>query len=117
MQQGRNAFYYFIEASIHAIRNDLTYAIQSLHTGLQMEPTNLHCRFTHGVLMFKLGLMNQAEFDFEVCSRLYPKEPLCHYNFALTLLQRNRKELAIQIIDQILEKNVKKGLSRQYCEL
>ena len=62
--------------------------------------------------MFKLGLMNQAEFDFEICSKVHPKEPLCFFNYALTLLQRDRKERALEVIEQILEKNVKSGLTR-----
>lgn len=117
MSNGRSAQFYYIEACIHALRNDLTFAIQSLHTGLRLEPTNLHCRFTHGVLMFKLGLLSQAEFDFEVCTRLHPRERLCFFNYALTLLQRNRKEHALEVIEEILEKNVRSGLTRAEYEL
>lgn len=67
--------------------------------------------------MFKLGLMNQAEFDFEVCSRVHPKERLCFFNYALTLLQRDRKERALEVIEQILDKNVKSGQTREEYEL
>ena len=67
--------------------------------------------------MFKLGLLSQAEFDFEICTKLYANEPLCAYNYALTLLQRNRKEHAIEVLNPILEKNVKNSMSPAYCSI
>jgi predicted Zn-dependent protease len=45
------------------------------------------CRFTHGVIMFKIGLITQARTDFELIYKLYPKEYLIKYNYALTLFQ------------------------------
>lgn len=67
--------------------------------------------------MFKLGLLCQAEFDFEMCTTLHSNEPLCSFNYALILLQRNRKEHAIKVLEPILEKNVKNNMSQDYCEL
>ena len=37
---------------------DLVNAIEELHKGLTISPNNLNCRFTHGVIMFKLGLFS-----------------------------------------------------------
>ena len=62
-------------------------AIQSLQKGLNINQTHMLCRFTHGVIMFKIGLISQAKVDFEMILHKYPKELLIKYNYALTLFQ------------------------------
>ena len=46
------------------MNNELTHAIESLEKGLAIKPTHLPCRFNHGVLMFKLGMLYHAKYDF-----------------------------------------------------
>jgi len=58
--QGKTPDFYFMEATKLSLSNNLTQAIESLHKGLSINPIHLYCRFTHGVLMFKLGLISQA---------------------------------------------------------
>jgi hypothetical protein len=55
--QGKNSDFYFVEASKLSLRGDLTSAIEMLKKGLELKPTHLICRFNHGVVMFKLGLI------------------------------------------------------------
>ena len=100
--QGKTPDFYFIQASKHSLRNNLTMAIESLHKGLLLNPRHLMCRFTHGVLMFKLGLLTQAHDDFHYAYHLYPKELSLHYNMALTLLQLGKYAEAIEILDGMI---------------
>lgn len=100
---------YFIQACKHGYRNDLTLAIQSLHKGLAINQDHLLCRFTHGVLMFKLGLFTQAFYDFERMIELYPDELITHYNYALTCLQLNELGEAILALDYGI-------LNKGFCE-
>lgn len=62
--QGKTAEFYFIQAMKHLMRNALTTAIEELNKGLVLTPDHLLCRFNHGVIMFKLGLIRQAKYDF-----------------------------------------------------
>jgi len=80
----------------------LAFAIQSLHKGLAINKDHLLCLFTHGVLMFKLGLLTQAYLDFLRIVELYPEEPMGHYNYALTCLQLNEIEEAYSAVDDAL---------------
>jgi len=54
---GKTAEYYFITAMKYCERNFLPQAIEEFRKGLCIQPTHLPCRFNHGVLMFKLGLV------------------------------------------------------------
>jgi hypothetical protein len=58
--KGMNSDYYFIEASKKSIRGELTSAIELLNRGLNLDPTHFLCRFNHGVLLFKFGLICEA---------------------------------------------------------
>ena len=64
---------------------DLTNAIELLKRGLLIKPNHFLCRFNHGVLMFKMGLIKEASADFEM---LIPgsKEPWVYFNFATCLI-------------------------------
>ena len=97
--QGKTPDYYFIEASKHGVANNLTLAIESLHKGLAINRNHLYCRFTHGVLMFKLGLLSQAKFDFELIADAYPKEKILKFNHALTLLQLGKYGEALKVLE------------------
>jgi hypothetical protein len=84
--QGKTPDFYFIQASKQSFQNNLTLAVESLYRGLAINPKHMLCRFTHGVIMFKLGLMSQARDDFKMLLPLYPKEFYISYNYALTCL-------------------------------
>jgi hypothetical protein len=58
--KGMNSDYYFIEAGKKSIRGELTSAIELLNRGLNLDPTHYLCRFNHGVLLFKFGLICEA---------------------------------------------------------
>ena len=51
--------------------------------GLDLKPQHFLCRFNHGVLLFKLGLVLEAKEDFLLLSEWNPKEALVFYNLAL----------------------------------
>ena len=63
--QGKTPDYYFIEAAKKSLSGDLTNAIELLKRGLLQKPKHFLCRFNHGVLMFKMGLIKEACADFE----------------------------------------------------
>jgi tetratricopeptide (TPR) repeat protein len=63
--QQRNADFYFVEAGKLAMNNDLTKALEYLKRGLELKPDHYLCRFNHGVLLFKLGLLIEATNDFK----------------------------------------------------
>ena len=57
LTQGKNSDYYFIEGAKLSLKGDLPKAIEQLKKGLELKPNHLLCRFNHGVLLFKLGLL------------------------------------------------------------
>ncbi len=59
-----NSDHYFIEAGKKAMRGELTSAIDFLKRGLAITPNHYLCRFNHGVLLFKFGLIVEASSDF-----------------------------------------------------
>ena len=36
--------------------------------------------------MLKIGLLNQARYDFKIVSDLYPTEYFSHFNYAIVLI-------------------------------
>lgn len=70
--QGKNSDFYFVEAAKISLKGDLTLAIEMLKKGLEIKPNHLLCRFNHGVLMFKLGLISEATEDYKMIIELYP---------------------------------------------
>ena len=65
LAQGKTPDFYFIEAAKKSLSGDLTSAVESLKRGLMINPKHFICRFNHGVLMFKFGLIREARKDFE----------------------------------------------------
>jgi len=65
LAQGKTPDYYFVEAAKKSLSGDLTSAVESLKRGLIINPKHFICRFNHGVLMFKFGLIREARKDFE----------------------------------------------------
>ena len=57
---GKNAEFYFIEGSKLGLKGDLPKALEFLARGLELKPQHYLCRFNHGVLLFKLGLILEA---------------------------------------------------------
>jgi len=85
-------------ATKQALVNDLTLAIETTNKGLSLFPNHLFCRFLHGVLMYKLGLLVDAESDFRVVTKLHPRELAGHYNLALCLFQMGKYHDAEQVL-------------------
>lgn len=94
LAQGKTPDYYFIVAAKKALSGNLTGAIEQLKRGLLINPNHFICRFNHGVLMFKMGLIREAEKDFEQLTT-HPwgvKDAWVHYNLALCKIQMNHPE-------------------------
>jgi tetratricopeptide (TPR) repeat protein len=87
---GKNPNAYFLMAAKQALVNELTLAIETTNKGLVADPNHLFCRFLHGVLMYKLGLLVDAESDFKVVTKIHPRELAGHYNYALCLFQMGK---------------------------
>ena len=102
--KGKSSEYYFVEATKMCLNNNLRDALQSLHKGLSLNPIHLFCRFTHGVLMFKMGMLTQAKADFEMIRDHYPKEHSLHYNLALTYFQLGQYLEALEKISVMIDR-------------
>ena len=94
LAQGKTPDYYFREAAKKSLSGDLTSAIELLKRGLIINPNHFICRFNHGVLMFKFGLIGQAMKDFEslTTNRSGCKDPWVFFNLATCLIQINYPE-------------------------
>jgi tetratricopeptide (TPR) repeat protein len=86
LASGKNADFYFTEAAKISLRGDLTQALEMLKKGLELKPEHFLCRFNHGVILFKLGLINEAISDFEILMNKNSKEAATAYNLAVCYL-------------------------------
>lgn len=86
LSSGKNADHYFVEACKLSTKGDLPKALELLKRGLELKPTHYLCRFNHGVILFKLGLILEAAQDFEKALTLSPKDPPAAYNLAVSCL-------------------------------
>jgi len=84
--KGMNSDYYFVEACKKSLRGDMPHAIELLKRGLLINPNHFLCRFNHGVLLFKFGLIVEAAQDFKELTISNPKEPLTFFNLAICLM-------------------------------
>ena len=92
---GKNPQAYFLVAAKQSLQNEFPAALEALNKGLSMQPTNLLCRFNHGVICFKLGLMHEARNDFQMVSTLYQKELAGHFNLGLSQFQLGQYKQAL----------------------
>jgi tetratricopeptide (TPR) repeat protein len=67
-----NSDFYFLEAAKKSLRGELCQAIDLLKRGLIMTPDHYECRFNHGVLMLKFGLIKEAVEDFDSLVKSHP---------------------------------------------
>ena len=102
---GKDPDFFFVKAAKQSLNNEYTHAIESLDKGLKINPFHLPCRFNHGVLMFKLGLLNKARFDFMVVSCKYPKEWMGHFNYGLVLFQLGYYNEAMEPLELIIKQS------------
>jgi tetratricopeptide (TPR) repeat protein len=103
---GKNPNYYFLMAVKQALVNELTLAIETANKGLALNPNHLFCRFVHGVLMYKLGIIEDATSDFELISSTYPKELAGHYNYALCLFQMGDYKTAREVLGTFISHSI-----------
>lgn len=85
--KGMNSDFYFREATKKALQGDLPHAMDLLKRGLLMKPAHYQCRFNHGVIMFKFGLIREAIEDFKKLIDSHPHLALPHFNLAICLMQ------------------------------
>jgi hypothetical protein len=81
-----NADYYFKEAAKKCISGDLPQAVLLVKKGLTLTPDHYNCRFTQGVIMFKLGLVCEAASDFYKLTLLNSHEASVYLNLAICLI-------------------------------
>ena len=88
LAQGKTPDYYFIAAAKKSLSGDLLNAIELLKRGLLINPNHFLCRFNHGVLMFKFGLIREAEKDFlQLTMHQWGlKDPWVYYNLATCII-------------------------------
>ena len=82
--RAKNSDYYFIESGKNALSGDIPFAIELLKRGLSINQDHFLCRFNHGVIMFKIGLIKEAAHDFEMLTKKLPgkKEAWVYFNLA-----------------------------------
>jgi len=102
LAQGKTPEFYFLEAAKKSLSGNLLSAIELLKRGLMINPNHGLCRFNHGVLMFKFGLIRNAKEDFEALT-VHPhgcKDPWVFYNLAICLIQLGYPEKDQDILEQ-----------------
>lgn len=85
--KGMNADFYFREAGKKALMGNLTQALDLLKRGLTMKPDHYQCRFNHGVILFKFGLIKEAIDDFKRLTDENPRMTWPKFNLAISLIQ------------------------------
>lgn len=92
LAQGKTPEFYFLEAAKKSLSGDLTSAIELLKRGLHINPNHFICRFNHGVLLFKFGLIKDAAEDFDMLTTHQHgrRDPWVFYNLATCLIQLGR---------------------------
>lgn len=94
--KGMNSDFFFLEAAKKSLRGDLCQAVDLLKRGLKMTPGHYQCKFNHGVLMFKFGLIKEAIVDFECLVKSHPNQAWPHFNLAICLVQMGLPDLKAQ---------------------
>jgi tetratricopeptide (TPR) repeat protein len=87
-----------------SLKGDLTKALELLKRGLELKPDHYLCRFNHGVILFKLGLILEATSDFHRLSTLHPEDPVVAYNLALCNVQLGLFHEASTICDVTIKR-------------
>jgi predicted Zn-dependent protease len=99
---GKGPEHYFIQAMKYCERNMIPQAIDESRKGLMIKPDHLQCRFNHGVLMFKLGLIKQSESDFQMLVDTKTKDPGAYYNLAIVKMQQGNYNAALTMIQTVM---------------
>jgi tetratricopeptide (TPR) repeat protein len=81
---------------------NLEQAKQAFETVLQTEPQHLHARFSLGLYFQHVGDNEQALACYEAVHRGDPKDPFVAYKYAETLLNFERKEAGIRMLEQVV---------------
>lgn len=92
----------YIKAGMQCIQNKLESAMKLLNIGLQQCNNTFLYTFTHGTIMFKLGFMEKALHDFNHALILHPKDPIVHFNLALTQFQMGRYKEANETLNSVI---------------
>ena len=97
-----NQFIY-IKAGMQCIQNKLESAMKLLNIGLQLCNNTFLYTFTHGTIMFKLGFLEKALHDFRQARITHHKDPIVHFNLALTLFQMGRYAEANETLNSVIQ--------------
>lgn len=62
---GKNADYFFLKAFKHAMNEEYANAIQDYQKGLEIKPNHLLCRHNLGVILFTIGMFQEALSEYE----------------------------------------------------
>lgn len=84
--KGMNEDHYFVQACKKAVSGELTSAMDLLKRGLALKPNHFLCKFNHGVVQFKFGLITEACQDFQELTEIHPDESWPYYNLAVCLV-------------------------------
>ena len=63
---GKNADYFFIKGFKHSVTEDYSHAMAAFLKGLDIKSDHLLCRFNLGVMLFKLGLYQEASAQYNI---------------------------------------------------
>lgn len=101
---GKNADYFFLKAFKHSAAEDYAHALSSYLKGLEIKPDHLLCRFNLGVILFRLGLFEEAYSQYHtLLAQGYAEKPIVHYNLALACLQCGKYSESLKIARKCLE--------------
>ena len=94
---GKNADYFFLKGFKYTTCEEYSNAMSSYLKGLEIKEDHLLCRFNLGVILFKLGLYEEAVAQYETLVKQgYGNRNVVLYNKALSELQSGKYALSIE---------------------
>ena len=62
---GKNSDYFFLQGFKYAASEEYAHALHQYQKGLQIKNDHLLCRFNLGVILFRLGLFEEAYLQYD----------------------------------------------------
>mmetsp|Transcript_33709 Transcript_33709/g.32733 ORF Transcript_33709/g.32733 Transcript_33709/m.32733 type:complete len:185 (+) Transcript_33709:221-775(+) len=98
------ADYHFIQGLKSMLKRDYGLALNSFDRGIQEQPRNsFNCKFNKGVVLFKLGLFQEALLIYRELSKIDRLDKRVAFNRAVCEIQNGRYKHCIKKIDKFLK--------------
>ncbi|CDW79852.1 tpr repeat-containing protein [Stylonychia lemnae] len=106
---GKNADYFFLKGFKYQTNEEYANALHSYQKGLEIKHNHLLCRFNLGVILFRLGLFEEAYLQYEKLISLgYHERTVVLYNKILCAVQIGRFNEAVEIATKCIDILIKR---------